>query len=158
MRRIKWKNPIKIRWKIKISHSPKIEAKLHLSANLTLFFLKTVRDRENLLIYCWKLSMRRINWKKSHQNLMKNKIFPFPTKWRKITIFSQFDPFILKTVRDRKNLLAYYWKLSMRRIKWKKSHWNQMKNKKFPSPAKSHFKPLLPLYIKTVGATKNCLE
>ena len=33
---------------------------------------------------------------KSHQNLMKNKIFQFTTKFGKITLFSQFDTFYLE--------------------------------------------------------------
>ena len=98
--------------------------------------------------------MRRIKWIKSHQNPMKNKISHSQQNDAKLHFSVILTPFILKTVKDRKNLLTYYWKLWMRRIKWKKSHQNPMKNKKFPSPAKSHFYPLLPLLYKKRSVLK----
>ena len=37
---------------------------------------------------------------------MKNKIFPFQTKCRKITHFSQFDPFYLENCKRYKKMLG----------------------------------------------------
>ena len=65
-------------------------------------------------------------------------------------------PYNSKTVKDRENLLTYYWKLSLRGIKCKRPHQNRMKNKNFTSPAKSHFlNPLTPFLKKTVNFPKN---
>ena len=178
---------------------------------LTPYNSKTVKDRENLLTYYWKLSLRGIKCKRPHQNRMKNKNFTSPAKsqfftpwthlyqnWKKLPknacsiLFCIFykesfgknpieigskikffhnipnwitpppttlTPFSSKTVRDRENLLAYYWKLSLRGIKCKKPHQNRMKNKNFSSPAKSHFfNPLTPFIQKSEKATKKCFK
>ena len=44
--------------------------------SLTPFNSKKVKDRENLLAFALKLSLRGIKCKKPHQNRMKNKNFP----------------------------------------------------------------------------------
>ena len=67
-------NPVKIKLKIKFFHiirnwiSPP-------PTTLTPFSSKTVKDRENLLTYYRKVSLRRIKCKKPHQNRIKNKNF-----------------------------------------------------------------------------------
>ena len=59
----------------------------------------------------WEESNEKIPWKSDE----KWKFYVVP----KITFLAPLAPFISKTVRDRKNMLAYYWKLSLRGIKWK---------------------------------------
>ena len=90
-----WEKNIKIRCKRKIFHI----LQNWIYPQFDFFKLKTIRDTDYLLTHYWKLSMIRIKWKKIPSKSDEIKIFPYPTKWRNITLFSQFDPFYLESGR-----------------------------------------------------------
>ena len=147
------KKPIKLGWKIKISHL----LQNHIFNHLTPFRQKLEKLPKDACSNLSCIFYKESFGKNPIEIGSKIKIFHNIPNW--ITPpQTTLTPFSSKTVPDRENMLTYYWKLSLRGIKCKKPHQNQMKNKNFTSPAKLHFlNPLTPFTQKTLIFTKKCL-
>ena len=75
---------------------------------------KILKTKKNGLQQFWMLSLRGVQWKNPIKIGFKNENFMYPLKM----VFLAFSTrIILKTVRDRKNLLAYYRQRSLLRKK-----------------------------------------
>lgn len=130
----KEQNPIKIRWFFFL-----ISRKMTFFGPFDPFYLKTVKDRKNLLTHYWKLSLREIQRKNPSKSDKKN--FIYQGKWR----FWPFDPFYLENGKRSKKSVDTSLKLLIRRDPPKKNHRNRMKNKNFTFQGKWHFWTLWPL-------------